>query len=394
MRILQVNKYMKIVGGAETYMFNLASVLAKKGIEVEFWGMEDDNNKVPDTHNCFARGIDFKTTKGLKSKVKESTNVIYSKQNKRRLSIILDEFKPDIVHIHNFNFQLTPSILSEIKKRDIKIVYTIHDSQLACPNHRLYIPHKNKVCTKCLHGKYYHASINKCFDQSFSKSVIGMAESYLHHNILNSYNKYFDAIISPSNFFKNIIQPKLDKEITRLPYCVPKQDFKTITERKDYVLYFGRVSKEKGLEKIVDLFNKMNYKLKVVGKGDLAIQPSDNIEVLGPKYGSELIDLVANAKFTIHPSIWYDNFPMSVLESLMLGTPVIASNHSGFQEMANDVNGYLVDFKSDEIYDELKRIVLENKYLDNEQIAIEAEKKYNEEDHFVKISKIYNDLLC
>ncbi|WP_162623296.1 glycosyltransferase family 4 protein [Confluentibacter sediminis] len=385
---------MKIVGGAETYMFNLATVLIKKGIEVEFWGMEDDNNKVPDTYNCFARGIDFKTTTDLKSKLRESINVLYSKQNKKRLAVILDGFKPDIVHIHNFNFQLTPSILSEIKKRDIKIVYTIHDSQLACPNHRLYIPHKNEVCIKCLHGKYYKAPINKCFDQSFSKSVVGMAESYLHHNILNSYKKYFDAIISPSIFFKKIIQPKLYKEIVRLPYCVPKQDFKTIALRKEYVLYFGRVSKEKGLEKIVDLFDKMNYKLKVVGKGDMVIKPSNNIEVLGPKYGSELIELVANAKFTIHPSIWYDNFPMSVLESLMLGTPVIASNHSGFQEMVDDLNGYLVDFKSDKIYEELKKIVLENKYLDNQQIAIEAEKQYNEDDHFAKISEIYKDLIC
>ncbi|MCL6293420.1 glycosyltransferase [Jejuia spongiicola] len=384
---------MKIVGGAETYMFNLARALTENGIEVEFWGMEDKNNKAIDTYNCFARGIDFNTTKDFKSKLKESVNVIYSKQNRRRLAIILDEFKPDIVHIHNYNFQLTPSILSEIKKRGIKVVHTIHDSQLVCPNHRLYIPHKNEVCTKCLNKKYYNAPLNKCFDGSFSKSVIGSFESYLNHNLLNIYNKNIDAFISPSKFFKNLIQPVIKKNIIVLPNCVENKNLNYKSRKEDYILFFGRLSIEKGLHKLFEIFKHIDLKLKVIGKGDISSPGYENIEFLGPKYGDELFEYISNAKFTIHPSFWYENCPMTLVESYMVGTPVITSNHSGLKEMVTEDTGYLLDFYDANAINSLKKILSKPYHFESKKIISHYQDNYGEKVHLNKLLNIYKDIL-
>lgn len=389
MKILQVNKFLKIVGGAETYMFSLASALREKNHEVAFWGMHDNENLEEDKYNSFVRKIDFNSRKTRLSSIMDVPSLIYSQDNKKRFRKIISHFNPDVVHIHNFNYQLTPSFLEEAKKAGIRVVHTIHDSQLVCPNHQLYIPHKNKVCYSCKGGRYYNAVINKCIKNSYSKSMVGMLESYTHHNILNTYNKYFDVLISPSNFYKEIIKDNIKKEIIRLSYFV---DFDNPIQQKrePYVLFFGRISKEKGIERLLTIFSKLNYRLVLVGKGDIEVQSKGNIEYLGPKYGNELLSLIQNASYTIHPSIWYDNFPMSILESLAQGTPAIASNHSGFLETINKTNGHLLDFSAADITSNLEDILFKKDYLDVNKIAEDARTTYGKENHVEQILKIYS----
>lgn len=388
MKILQINKFLKIVGGAETYMFSLAKGLKERNHEVAFWGMSDDDNLVEDKYDSFVRKIDFNDKTQLFKSILDTPSLIYSNENKKRFKKIISKFKPDVIHIHNFNYQLTPSFLGEAKKEGIRIVHTIHDSQLVCPNHQLYIPHKNKVCYACKGGKYYNAVKNKCIKNSYPKSALGMLESYTHHNILNTYNKHFDVLISPSHFYKNIVQDNIKKQIIRQPNFIDF-DNPVQQDREAYVLYFGRISKEKGIERLLKIFSKLNYKLVLVGKGDIKVRPENNIQHIGPRYGAELLDLIKNAKFTIHPSVWYDNFPMSILESLAQGTPVIASNHSGFLETINNTNGYLLNFDETNIVERLETILFKNPYLDVNKIAEDARKTYSKQTHIDEILKIY-----
>lgn len=389
MKILQINKFLKNVGGAETYMFNLANALKERGHDVAFWGMHDEDNLVVDRYGSFVRKIDFNGEIGTLKSLKEIPNLIYSKENRKRFQKCIKNFTPDVIHIHNFNYQLTPSFLVEAKRAGIRVVHTIHDSQLVCPNHQLYIPHKNEICYSCKGGKYHNAVLNKCIKNSFAKSTLGMLESYLHHNLLNTYNKYFDVLISPSNFFKTIVQDNIKKPIIRLPYFI---DFNnTVQQQRDpYVLYFGRISKEKGIERLLDSFSKLDYKLILVGNGNIKIKSKGNIEYLGPKYGTELSELIKKAMYTIHPSVWYDNFPMSILESLAQGTPVIASNHSGFLETINNTNGYLLNFDDLDIVEKLNTILFKNQYLDVNRIAADARNTYSKKAHIDQILKIYN----
>ena len=104
MRILQINKYLHYFGGAEAYMFNIADALKENGHEVEFWGMANEKNIVPDNYRSNNRYIDYKTQNTI-SKIKHSYKTIYNKSSKINIVKVIDKFNPDIVHLHHYNFQ-------------------------------------------------------------------------------------------------------------------------------------------------------------------------------------------------------------------------------------------------------------------------------------------------
>ncbi len=395
MKILMVNKYLYPRGGCETYMFGLAECLKQMGISVAFWGMKSDKNIVKDEYNCFADDIDYKQM-GLKQKISKSASSIYSIKNRKKISTILDEFKPDIVHLHNFNFQLTPAILPVIKKRNAKIVYTAHDSQLVCPYHRLYNFQKNTVCEKCITGKFYNCLLSRCFDNSLLKSAIGTVEAYLYHT-LNYYNKYLDMIIVPSNFLANKIRNKYKGDIRVLPnYADIKINPKNYT-KNDRFLYVGRISPEKGIVNVIDVFNELKLPLDIVGSGENAGDElsREYVRYLGPRYGQELLDTIAQAKFVIQPSVWYENCPMVVIESFACGTPVIAPAHSGFLEMIkNEHTGFFVDFTDkNKLKTELPRLAKIDISDMIENCLDVYRNRYSKEVALDKIISVYRELI-
>ena len=199
MKILQINKFLHDFGGSESYMFNLSCALEEQGHNVEFWGMENSKNKFSN-HSFNIKYIDY-SKQGIYGKIKNSFRTIYNFESKNKLKLILDDFKPDIIHLHNYNFQITPSILPLIQKKNTKIVQTIHDSQLVCPYHRLYNYRLKSRCMKCVDGAYYNCILDRCFNNSIAESTIGAIESYLYHK-LDYYNKYIDHLICPSNFWQ------------------------------------------------------------------------------------------------------------------------------------------------------------------------------------------------
>lgn len=153
MKILIVNKFLYPNGGSETYIFKIGQQLQSMGHEVQYFGMEHEKRIVGNHAESYTSNMDFHT--GKLQKLLYPFKILYSKEARRKIGTVLEDFQPDVVHLNNFNFQLTPSILYEIKKfakkqnRKISIVYTAHDYQWVCPNHMLYIPHRQEVCKKC-----------------------------------------------------------------------------------------------------------------------------------------------------------------------------------------------------------------------------------------------------
>jgi len=393
MKILQINKFLYPRGGSETYMFELSSALKERGHEIDFWGMEDQKNIVKDKYNSFVKNIEFSTL-GLFGKFFNAFSTIYSVEAKKKICIVLDTFKPDIVHIHNFNFQLTPSIFPEIKKRGIKIVYTAHDSQLVCPYHRLYNFQRDETCTKCVDAKFSNCIKDKCFDGSLIKSSVGAIESYLYHG-LDYYNKYIDEIISPSKFLAEKLNHLYKKEIHIIPNFV-ELNLSFSDKKEDFLLYFGRVSTEKGIIDILPFFEKNEIVLKIIGNGPEVdnIIESEYIEYLGPKYGNDLFEYIQRAKFVIQPSKGYENCPMTIIESFACATPVIGTKHSGFLELIEDgKNGFLIDFKSDIFGVNLLKSI---KNYDESFSKASNESYFNyytQEVHIPKIINIYKKVL-
>jgi glycosyltransferase involved in cell wall biosynthesis len=346
MKILQINKFLYPMGGAETYMFKLSESLEDLGHEIKYWGMRDEKNIVEDEYDTFAAAIDYNNLNSF-GKIQSAFSTIYSFENVNKINRFLDAWSPDIIHIHNYNFQLTAAILKVFNERSIKVVQTVHDSQMACPYHRLYNFRTKKTCVKCVEGSFSNCIKDRCFDNSIFKSTIGALESTLYHS-LGYYNKYIDQYISPSIFLKKIIEKRIKGQILVLPNFVDNEDKKVdLSFQGSYYLFYGRISEEKGILDIIPVFEKLGIKLIIIGKGPQSkrIVNSKFIHYLGPKYGDELFEYVAKAKYVIQPSKGFENCPMTIVESFSFGIPVIGSNHSGFIELIKDEEtGFIIDF--------------------------------------------------
>lgn len=384
-----VNKFLYIKGGSETYMFGLANYLKKMGHEIMFFGMFDKKNMVSGNEKNFTQNMDLRT-KSFKRYL-YPFKVIYSSEAKEKIGIILEQFKPDIVHLNNYNYQLTPSIIYEIKKYKIPIVQTLHDYNLITPNHILYNYEKGEICEKCKGNRYYNCVLSKCIHDSYIKSFIGATEAYLYY-ILKTYNK-IEYFICPSNFIaKKVIEFGISKNKIRvIPNFIEKIS-NISTDKADYILYFGRISQEKGIETLLKAIESLpNIKFVFAGKGPLEhkLQNYNNIEYVGFKQKTELDKLIAESLFTLCPSECYENSPMSVLESQAMFTPVIGSEIGGIPELIDDgVDGLL--FKPGDAKDLESKIQL---LYNNKELLKQYSIRCNEKIKRFSVDNYYNKLL-
>lgn len=337
MKILMVNKFLYPNGGSETYMFKLGEYLSSIGHQVEYFGMEHRDRCVGNSAEQYTSGMDFHTANAL-DKLKYSLKTIYSKEAREKLNTVLDHFQPDVVHLNNFNFQLTPSIIYAVEDfdkrtgRKTKLVYTAHDSQLICPNHMMY--NNENVCEKCLGGNFSNCTKNKCIHGSTLKSLLGTFEAKLY-NSKNTYAR-IDNIICCSEFIKTKLDtnPLFKNKTVTLHNFIDSVDKKP-TEKKDYILYFGRFSKEKGIETLIRAKN-INFICAGSGPLEEQVNAAPNLTNVGFKTGAELEQLIREAKLSVFPSVCYENCPFSVMESIMYGTPVVASAIGGIPELVDD----------------------------------------------------------
>jgi glycosyltransferase involved in cell wall biosynthesis len=376
MKILMVSNILYPLGGVETYMISLGEYYKKIGHEVQYFGMQDTRNTVTNSYGIYVKNIDFRT-KSLK-KILYPFRIIYSIEARRKIRKLLKIYKPDVVHLNTINFNITPSIIYEIRKFHIPIIKTIHDAQIACPNHRLFIEHEMKPCTACIKGKYSNCIKNKCIWNSRSKSIIAAFESYLYHG-LKIYEK-IDRYIVPSEFMKGIHVANgisSDKMSVILNYSRMDIDSNVKTtqfSKSEYVLYFGRISAEKGIYTLLEACKSLTHiKFVFAGVGPLltSLAGYDNVHALGFKSGTDLQSIIEKALFSVYPSEWYENSPLSVVESQALGTPVIGADIGGIPELIkNGETGIL--FRSGDLADLKEKI----EYLfDNRDILNQMTKK-------------------
>lgn len=338
MKILLVNKFHYLRGGSEKYYFELANLLKSKGHTVAFFSMKHPENITTGDKEYFVDEIDLNTGSKLKA-----FDVIYSKANKKLMTKALDEFKPDIVHINNFQRQLSASIIDAIKEKNIPIVMTAHDLNPICPASIML--YDGKPCEDCLTKGYTQCIKKKCNKGSTLKSIIGYAEKkyYDCHRVF----KKVDCIISPSEFNKNqFIKGKLNcNEIKVLHNFVNESEHKEYV-LGDYAFYFGRLSKEKGILNLVEAIKDVpDSKLLIAGDGpereniEAYIEKhnlGDRITLLGYQNQDNIREYIRNSRFIVVPSIWYENCPYSILETLEIGKPVIGSRIGGIPELIED----------------------------------------------------------
>ena len=381
MRILLVNKYFYRKGGAETYFFALAEGLRALGHDVAFFSMQHPNNEPSYWSKYFVSEKDYVVDISAFKKVQEASTLIYSFEAKRKFEALLEEFKPDVIHMNNVHRQLTLSILDApyLKKHHVPVVYTAHDYILVCPAYTMVNGH-GEVCDACLDKHFMHAVKNVCVKGSRTKSALATMEAEFlkfHH----AYSK-IDLIIAPSQFMKS----KLD-EGGFASKIVAMQNFLTDSQMaigtrvasthkfedaqagaRPYFLFFGRLSKEKGILTLVKAFlqaagldegagsgtgaghNEVlpdTWDLHIVGDGpereaieqliaSAGPQAVSRIHLLGYKNGEDLQREVGNARFSVLSSEWRENMPYSGLESLAAQTPIIGACIGGIPELVEE----------------------------------------------------------
>ncbi|MBQ2966592.1 MAG: glycosyltransferase [Clostridia bacterium] len=346
MKILMVNKFLYPRGGSESYMLYLAEHLEKMGHEVQFFGMLDTQNTVGNKKGLYTQNMDFHG-KGL-ARFLYPFKIIYSFEAKKKIMQVIEDFKPDIVHMNNINFQLTPSIIYGVKKKGIPLVQTVHDYQMICPNHLLYNFDKNISCEKCVNGSHFNCIKNKCIHGSKIKSILGVIEAKLYA-FLKTYKKV-DLFVCPSHFLENkLLSAKAyyKGKTKTIHNFINKEKFSSENQKTDnYIVYVGRLSKEKGIENIAGTAKLLpEYRFVVAGSGPDAdlLNGISNIFLAGFLTGESLKTLMGNAKILLLPSVCYENCPLSILEAHCMGVPVITMNSGGMAELVKDgVTGTLV----------------------------------------------------
>ncbi len=392
MKILMVNKFLYPNGGSETYMFKLGAYLKSIGHEVEYFGMEHEGRCVSNSLGLYTETMDFHDSSTFK-KIKLSLKTIYSKEAKDKMLAVLENFKPDVVHLNNFNFQLTPSIIYAVKEYDkkynkkIKLIYTAHDFQLICPNHMMMDIHTNTPCEKCIGSNFKNCTINKCIHNSTLKSLLGTLEAEIY-NKSGIYNR-IDNIVCCSEFMKKMLDtnPVFKNKTVTLHNFIDKIEPKK-SKKEDYVLYFGRFAEEKGIETLIGAKNT-NFICAGSGPIEDKVNNANNLKNIGFKTDNELEELIRKAKCTVYPSIWYENCPFSIMESIMYQTPVIASNIGGIPELIDDgKTGYLIppndSLALDEAINRLDNSTLENMVSNCSKKEFDTIETYTE-----KLLKIY-----
>ncbi|MDD2970507.1 MAG: glycosyltransferase family 4 protein [Lachnospiraceae bacterium] len=361
-----INKFFYIKGGSETYYFSLKRLLEEHGHQVIDFSMADDKNFDSPYGKYFVKNVEYNGHTSIKDKLSMASHIIYSREAQKNLEQLIIDTRPDIAHLHIFQHQMSPSILSTLEKHHIPVVYTAHDLKMLCLNYKML--NHTGICEKCKGHKYYNCVKYKCIKDSMAKSAICMVEGYLHR-MLKSYDK-IDCIITPSKFYYDKFL-EFGISADRVRYIpnfledekdgIKRQDAidEKITDRgagrnnadaTSYFLYLGRISEEKGIGTLMKAVKGTKHQVKIAGTGPLfdyyqqmaREEQIPNVEFLGFQQGVALQNLVRDARAVILPSEWYENSPYSGIEAISQGKVMIGSDLGGIPELIRDgENGYI-----------------------------------------------------
>jgi len=361
--------------------------------------MYDEKNVKTGSKEYFVPKFDSNSKNILKA-----FNTVYSKKNKQIMLNAIDDFKPDVVHVNLFQRHLTYSVIEACKEKNIPVVYTAHDLQAVCPASAMLC--NGVICTKCLNSSKYNCFKNKCVKNSSLKSLLSSYEltKYKDKKVYDM----FDLVLSPSDFVGNMIKKDgVDTKIQTLHNFVDINKFNNNDNRDDnYVFFFGRLSIEKGIINALKAFSnqdKGNFYIAGDGpqKQEIEKYIKDNnleerVKLLGFLSQTQVREYISKCSFVVVPSIWYENCPYSVLETLAIGKPVIGSRIGGIPELIEDgKNGYLYDYDNVDKLSELINQLFNDKKKREEfgkYSRLLAEKNYSIESYYDKIINIYNTL--
>ena len=397
--ILNVSQNHHVRGGSDRYFFTLAELLRKHGHRVIPFTAANAHNEPSEWERYFPRGADFEHPGAG-----DLLRFLYSHDAVKSIRLLLQDTNIDLAHFHIYYGKLTASILEVLKRDGIPLIQTLHEYKLTCP---VYSHLSNdQICEACEGKHFWRALPKRCNRGSLARTALSVTESYIS-KMLGAVKK-FDHFISVSHFLreKAISHGIPEDKISTVHNFVDVSDITPNFSIGNYVLYFGRVHRSKGILTLIKAAVPLiHVPIYIVGDGEAMPEVQriieqngcQHIHLLGFKQGDELRELILNSICTVLPSEWYENCPMSVLESYAYGKPVIGADIGGIPELIVDgLDGFLVPSGEQEILQERLLWMSEHKIEAAEMGRIgryKMETEFNADIHYEKIMNVYRQFL-
>lgn len=357
LKILLANYRYHVSGGSERYFFGVKKLLEERGHQVVPFSVAHPRNE-PSSYSSYFLSPLTKNPDALyyREIEKHPRNIVrlfgrtfYSFEARRNVERLLKNHPVDIAYVLHFLRWISPSLIDALHAHRIPVVTRLSDFAFLCPE--VHFLRNGRICELCAGGNLWHSVRYRCVQSSFPISLLNAFSVFFHRSIgiLDS----IDAIVCPSRFLYNkMAQAGFSmKKLHHIPSFIDQQQFIPATTPGSYVLYFGRISREKGVEVLVDAFAKLkslssSIRLVIVGFGSKDAMRTiherilsahlSNVQFEGGMSGDALFTTIRNAAFVVVPSICYENMPQVVLESYAHGKPVIASNLGSLPEVVDD----------------------------------------------------------
>lgn len=410
MKILLIHKFHYMLGGTETFHYGLANALKDAGHEVIFFSMQDDRNIPCDQDRYFVSNVDYNDPdlKGIR-KIKAGINLIYNFEAKRKFEQLIIDEKPDIAHIGLLHRQITFSVVDVLKKYNIPVVMHLHELTAVCPCYTMLRP-DGTICSDCAVKGYFNCIKHRCMKNSFSKSILAYVEAeFLKFG--GYYNK-IDTYIAECDFYKKLVEEAhfTKSPIIRMNNFLPvNQEYRAYHEHDNYILYFGRYAREKGVMTILKAYSMLSCKEKLVlvGRGSEEERIKEfvkehhlesRVEVNGAVFGEKMDRIIEKAKMILVPSEWYENGAFVALQALAKGKIVIASDIAGLSELVQDgETGFLAEPGNPESFaraiEKVNSLSKENYENMSNHVVEYAKKRCDVKVYVTELVKLYEELI-
>ncbi|MGA9389586.1 MAG: glycosyltransferase family 4 protein [Candidatus Sulfotelmatobacter sp.] len=403
MKILFCNKYNYLFSGTEVYLFETMELMRSMGHEAALFSMADPRGEPTPYDRHFMPYRDFKGQSGWFHRARTAANVIYSVDARRRIRAMIREFRPDVAHVRNIYHHLSPSILWELKAQDVPVLYHLNDFKVLCPSYNLVS--SGEACEACKGGKFWHMLPRKCYPGR-AQSITLVAEAYFHKWV-GTYRKCVDRFLAPSQFVRDkFVEHGWDAaKFEVLPHFQLAKPVRKRTIGKASLLYFGRLSQEKGVEDLLRAMQRLPHvRLVIAGDGPERSNLQQlgttlglsNVVFMGHMQGIELNQAIADASFTVLPSHAYETLGKTILESYAHARAVIASDLGSRRELVHDGKTGLL-YKSGDVTELASAIEFLSARPDVAEKMGQAgreliEKRYRPEAHYEKLVDLYERL--
>jgi glycosyltransferase involved in cell wall biosynthesis len=382
MRVLVLHNRYQFSGGEDVVVQQETEMLRTSGVEVNLCQVDND------------------AIVGIRQQMGAAIGAFYSYQMRSKVAALVKQFRPDVMHVHNFMPRLTPSVYAAAREHGCAVVQTLHNYRLLCAN--AILMRNDRPCQDCVGRAYgWPGVIHRCYRKSAVGSAI-VAGVTSWHRMRGTWRNEVDRYIVLTQFARDlfaqsgVVPP--DKIMVK-PNAVPDPGV-GIGDGK-YLLFVGRLSPEKGTRVLIEAAQQgegFPMPLKIVGGGPLEdeVRRSERdgrIEYLGSQPPAEVRRLMRHAALLLFPSLWYEGFPMVMAEAFASGLPIIASNHGAMAELVSSGgDGLLLEPGSVKGFQSAVRKVISSPHLEasmRRNARITYEQKYTIEANRDMLLRVY-----